>query len=480
LLGFCKTTQLAPEGFVHREDWADWKRCSDVDELREAAYELPALPVTAPIPAQSRAAVSGTTIEPEVHAPPAVNAAGLEAAMGHDPFADSEGQADEDDEVTRHGQIPRPGFDGVHSKSWDLDHVPALAALSASGLGVAPRVAHAAGDRSGVIDMASLLQASARPVQDPTMRSVGQPGISRAQLHQVRPSVLTGLALFGLLLGTGTILAWSAVRGSGKTAPELQARAHAAVADAARLASASPAAAQAAPEPVAAKVAVAAPTGAAVQQAAVQRKEAAPPEMVIDEATANAHETTTARAKAKAARISRWQAKRAARLAAKAQRASRRSASHSAEDVFASTPKHAAPKSEEEAAPVPAVRSKPPTKDESLDDLVEGAISAKHRPAKSEAAPKESEPELPATPSRDQMLTALSQAKTLVAKCKGSGTATVSINVKGPSGRASKVSVEGVEGSSRSCVESAIRKTAFPKFQQENFAVKAPFKLQET
>ena len=118
-------------------------------------------------------------------------------------------------------------------------------------------------------------------------------------------------------------------------------------------------------------------------------------------------------------------------------------------------------------------------KDQSLDDLVEGALSSK-RSAKAEAAVESEDSALPKTPSRDEMLAALSKAKSMVAKCKGSGMAKVSIIVKGPLGRASKVSVDGVEGSARSCVESAIKRTSFPKFQQESFAVKAPFKLQES
>jgi hypothetical protein len=44
-------------------------------------------------------------------------------------------------------------------------------------------------------------------------------------------------------------------------------------------------------------------------------------------------------------------------------------------------------------------------------------------------------------------------------------------------GRVSNVSVSGVDGAAKSCVETAVRSTAFPKFQQPSFAVKFPFKL---
>jgi hypothetical protein len=86
---------------------------------------------------------------------------------------------------------------------------------------------------------------------------------------------------------------------------------------------------------------------------------------------------------------------------------------------------------------------------------------------------------LPQTPSRDQVMAALSSARTRVARCKGPGTANVSLRVIGPTGRVSNVAVEGVGGDSRACVESAIRQTAFPKFQQQ-LRVEVPFKLEAT
>jgi hypothetical protein len=181
---------------------------------------------------------------------------------------------------------------------------------------------------------------------------------------------------------------------------------------------------------------------------------------------------------AREARLNRWRAQWVAKHSkARHRSATSAAAKHPAREVetFVST---GPAKQEEHDAPVRAKKNAKSS--ESLDDLVEGALTGKHSPAKSEPAVAKADSELPATPSRDQMLAALTKARLLAARCKGAGTATVSIAVKGPLGRASKVSVEGITGSARSCIESAVRKTPFPKFQQENFEVKAPFKLEDT
>jgi hypothetical protein len=89
-------------------------------------------------------------------------------------------------------------------------------------------------------------------------------------------------------------------------------------------------------------------------------------------------------------------------------------------------------------------------------------------------------PRLPALPSRDQVLDALSGTRAQIAKCKGAGTARVSLNVLGVTGRVSTVFIEGLAPGSRACVESAVRNTEFPKFQRDNLRVRVPFKLEHT
>ena len=75
------------------------------------------------------------------------------------------------------------------------------------------------------------------------------------------------------------------------------------------------------------------------------------------------------------------------------------------------------------------------------------------------------------------MKAAYGAANRKAAKCKGPGVATAAGTVSGKSGRASTVTVTGVEGAAKSCVEKAVRSTSFPKFQKESLDVKFPFKL---
>jgi hypothetical protein len=85
---------------------------------------------------------------------------------------------------------------------------------------------------------------------------------------------------------------------------------------------------------------------------------------------------------------------------------------------------------------------------------------------------------LPALPSRDQVLEALSGTRAAIATCTGRGTARVSLNVVGLTGRVSTVAIQGVAPNSRACLKRALRKTVFPRFQQANLRVRVPFKLQ--
>jgi hypothetical protein len=86
----------------------------------------------------------------------------------------------------------------------------------------------------------------------------------------------------------------------------------------------------------------------------------------------------------------------------------------------------------------------------------------------------------PGLPSRDQVLEALSGPQVAIATCRGRGTARVSLNVRGLTGRVSAMTVEGVTPISRACVQRALRKTVFPKFRQANLRVRVPFKLEQS
>jgi hypothetical protein len=81
------------------------------------------------------------------------------------------------------------------------------------------------------------------------------------------------------------------------------------------------------------------------------------------------------------------------------------------------------------------------------------------------------------TPTRDDVMSAMSGVKGKVANCKGSGVATARMTVSGSTGRVSSASVTGVTGAAQSCVERAVKTARFPRFQQSSFTVKFPFKL---
>jgi hypothetical protein len=109
----------------------------------------------------------------------------------------------------------------------------------------------------------------------------------------------------------------------------------------------------------------------------------------------------------------------------------------------------------------------------SIDELLDNAVSGKKSPPKAEAAPAN---DLPKTPSRDDMISALAKAAAKAGKCPGSGVAKAALTVSG-AGRATSVNVSGVEGAASSCVEKAFKSVRFPKFQNDSIDVAYPVKL---
>jgi predicted Zn finger-like uncharacterized protein len=152
-----------------------------------------------------------------------------------------------------------------------------------------------------------------------------------------------------------------------------------------------------------------------------------------------------------------------------------RSSKHSGESsgAKASAEPGAAQESEKKAPP----KSSGPR---SIDDLLDGALSGS---SSSKGAQKsDSEPaasNLPLTPTRDQVLSAMNGVKAAVQACsKGAGgVATVSVNVAGATGRVTTAEVNGVQGPAGSCIAQAVRKAQFAKFSQKVFKVTFPYKL---
>jgi predicted Zn finger-like uncharacterized protein len=141
-----------------------------------------------------------------------------------------------------------------------------------------------------------------------------------------------------------------------------------------------------------------------------------------------------------------------------------------------------APKSAEKpepaAAPEPAPAPKKSSGDQSIDDLLSGALG---KPSKPAAAPKPAGESLPSTPSRDDVLTALKAVAPKVSACGGgqSGLATAKITVAGPTGRVTGVDVSGQFAGTpvASCVAKEAGKAKFPRFATPTFSVTFPFKI---
>lgn len=130
--------------------------------------------------------------------------------------------------------------------------------------------------------------------------------------------------------------------------------------------------------------------------------------------------------------------------------------------------------------PAPEERKAPekPGGPRSIDSLLDNALNgpAKGSRAAPAAAPSSN---LPDTPSKPDVMAAMSSVKPQVVACGNGqgGVATVTISVAGTTGRVTNAQVAGATGSIGSCVAQAVRKAQFPKFQQKVFKLVFPFKL---
>jgi len=414
---------------VFCDGWHDWRPAGEVAQLQQLVRQLAPPRSVPPAPPKAVYAIqngAGRSIQP---------------TMGRDPFADS-GTASPRVNVE---DMHVPGKTHEATVQFSLDQIRALSSVSAPSMPpVAPIAAlgYASGDGSGLIDMRTIAAAETgfsaftpiiagdlSPLSS-TMAPLSLPVAGRHEGLDGRTKVFAGLAAFGFLVAGGVaVLALT-------RSPQPAAMAAPMVTTAAIVA-------PQVPEPVVQPVAVAVVAEPALVAPGVEAQD--------DEADSDRASDT----RRKGSR--RSSGKRSAGSTGSGESKSSRSA---LDDVLASADK----------APVKKSGGN------SIDDLLDGALSGKRSAPKPEAAP-EKESSLPMAPGRDQMLSSLGKAKAKAAKCKGSGVATAAITIAGKSGRVSNVSVSGVDGSAKSCVEKAVRSTSFPKFQKESFDVKFPFKL---
>jgi predicted Zn finger-like uncharacterized protein len=139
---------------------------------------------------------------------------------------------------------------------------------------------------------------------------------------------------------------------------------------------------------------------------------------------------------------------------------------------------------ESEPAPAPAPAAAPTPKksggDQSIDDLLSGALGAKAAPSKP-AASKPAAADLPSTPSRDDVLGALKAVAPKVSACGNgqTGIAAAKIGVSGATGKVTSVDVGGQFAGTpvAACVAREAGKARFPKFANPSFSVTFPFKI---
>lgn len=522
-----RTGKVASEHYIHREGWIEWRLASQVEELSSRAH--PSAP-PAHLPGMRQpnllAAASGDTSPRSDMLQEVFGAPLTGPVMGHDPFHDEsfgeavQAPAAEREDAARWNDP---------SAAWDLDNMPALSSLLAPGRTAASAfaVSAAAESQSEVVQVRHAPAPEPAPSEEasldapapqdtvvrsfmarPRVNTPTQPAALQWATQNLsryvqgrRSGVMVALAVGGVFVSVATVVAWALGGGSGgsdhasaqapsvaQVAPAVPAVAATDTVTATHALHEAPANAQSAQPSQAQPEMLAQARPLAAADDARPARDSAPRRASVDDDSSTADRAAAARAQrlerraaAKAARVARLKArwlakqKQGRRMSAKVAGVSRsgrkaRSADAMMEDDAAAASEPSAPKATAAS-------------DDSLDALVEGAISGKRRPVKSSAKPEEQPPEvdesLPATPSREAMLGAIGKARAAVSRCEGSGTVTASIHIKGPLGRATRVELEGVSGPARTCVETAIRKTAFPKFQQTDFAVRAPFKLAE-
>jgi hypothetical protein len=141
----------------------------------------------------------------------------------------------------------------------------------------------------------------------------------------------------------------------------------------------------------------------------------------------------------------------------------------------------AAPTQAAEPGAAPTAAAAAPTTDEEasssapLSKREEEARAKRHaaRAAKTTAA------NLPAAPSRADVLAAMAKVAPAVQRCMSGtrGVITADMKIEGATGRVMSANVSGAPGSAGSCIAGAVRKAHFPPFAQASIAVRYPMKL---
>lgn len=150
----------------------------------------------------------------------------------------------------------------------------------------------------------------------------------------------------------------------------------------------------------------------------------------------------------------------------------------------ASAPSHrGATRAARHATSRPAARSNPASarsaSDRTIEELLAQSAPAPSRhaaPAPRRAAPSPSRSSLPETPSADAVRSAMNGVRGATRSCGGAqhGTASALVGVSGSNGHVSSVAVTGASSTVRACIERAVRRAHFPRFQRSNFSFRYP------
>jgi hypothetical protein len=166
----------------------------------------------------------------------------------------------------------------------------------------------------------------------------------------------------------------------------------------------------------------------------------------------------------------------------RSERSERRSSRHASDSPAPAKAEKAAPEPKAEKSdppPPPPPAAKQSSSDKSIDDLLDGALNGKPKAASKPAAAPAAN--LPATPSRDDVLGAMKAVTPRVQACGNgqSGIATSKIGVAGPTGRVTSVEVSGQFAGTpvAACIVREVSKAKFPKFSQSTFSFSYPFKI---
>ncbi len=495
--------QIDWEAFVWREGFDNWLPAADVPELVDAIMgpgggQAAEAPVAAAPAAVADPSVAATMVTPPSELGDQL---GGSASMGADPFAE-EGDAGggglfgepargADPGADLFGSASSPfdggagagGADGVvasaaspafqsgggqqmtgarneNSVLFSLKNLQALAtgsgtpdtsfSASSGGGGAAPGAGLAAGEGSGLIDIRALASAAGIGGQEDgagekdellamgsttgAFGSLGSPMAPTAPMEEGSKNktvfaILGGAALVGVAMIAVAVIM--------KPQPP------------------APAAAPA--------IAAVAPVAPVETKSAAEQEEEEKDESQLSEGEKAAREAAKKAEEEKSERRSSRSSRR-------------RSRSTSSDDDKGSSEKS------ESSNPAPAAEPAKPRKSnasDSIDDLLAGALAggSKKKPARASASAA-TKPDLPRTPSRDQVLRALRGVQPAVSACaQGQRGVAMADIVVGNSGRVKSVRVSQVTGPVASCIARAVRKAKFPAFSDPTFSVKFPFKL---